>query len=52
MLDRMLAAMERDRERFITALGDRQYRRMLLRMQAARAKAPVSWFLLLRSLLV
>ncbi len=52
MLDRMLAAMERDRERFITALGDRQYRRMLLRMQAARAAAPMSWILFLRSLLV
>ena len=52
MLDHMLAAMERDRERFITALGDRQYRRMLLRMQAARAAAPMSWILCLRSLLV
>jgi len=36
MLDRMLNAMMRDRERFIVALGDRQYRRMVLRMRAAR----------------
>lgn len=31
MLDRMLTAMSRDRERFVLALGDRQYRRMVLR---------------------
>ena len=37
MLDRMLAAMIRDKERFVTALGDRQYRRMVLRMRATRA---------------
>lgn len=37
MLDRMLAAMISDRERFIVALGDRQYRRMVLRMRAARS---------------
>jgi hypothetical protein len=36
MLDRMLTAMIRDRERFVLALGDRQYRRMVLRMRAAR----------------
>ena len=36
MLDRMLSAMVRDRERFVLALGDRQYRRMVLRMRAAR----------------
>ena len=52
MLDRMLHAMRRDRERFIGALGDRQYRRMLLRMQAARASWPVSWLLQMRSWLV
>ena len=52
MLDRMLTAMKRDRERFITALGDRQYRRMLLRMQAARTSPPMSWSLILRSLIV
>lgn len=52
MLDRMLAAMIRDRERFVTALGDRQYRRMLLRMQAARTSPPMSWLLVLRSWLV
>ena len=52
MLDRMLGAMVHDRERFITALGDRQYRRMLLRMRAARASPPMSWLLILRSWLV
>lgn len=52
MLDRMLAALERDRERYISALGDRQYRRMLLRMRAARAGAPLSWLLVARSWLV
>ena len=52
MLDRMLAAMKRNREQFVTALGDRQYRRMLLRMQAARTSPPMSWLLILRSLLV
>lgn len=52
MLDRMLGAMQRDSERFIGALGDRQYRRMLLRMRAARAPIPLSWLLLARSWLV
>jgi hypothetical protein len=52
MLDRMLSAMERDRERFVTSLGERQYRRMLLRMQAARAAWPMSWLLVARSWLV
>jgi hypothetical protein len=52
MLDRMLAAMIRDRERFTAALGDRQYRKMLLHMQAARKPAIVSWLWLLRSVLV
>ena len=37
MLDRMLGVMQRDSERFIGALGERQYRRMLLGMRAARA---------------
>lgn len=46
MLDRMLAAMIRDRERFIGALGDRQYRRMLLRMRAARVGPPLGWLLI------
>ena len=52
MLDRMLATMERDRERFVTSLGERQYRRMLLRMQAARSAWPMSWLLVARSWLV
>jgi hypothetical protein len=52
MLDRMLSAMNRDRERFVTALGERQYRRMVLRMRAARAAWPASWLLVARSWLV
>jgi glycosyltransferase involved in cell wall biosynthesis len=52
MLDRMLGAMRRDSERFIGALGERQYRRMLLRMRAACAPAPLSWLLAVRSWLV
>ena len=52
MLDRMLSCLERERERYITALGDRQYRRLLLRMQAARAGWPRSWLLVGRSWLV
>jgi hypothetical protein len=52
MLDRMLAAMKRDRERFVAALGERQYRRMLLRMKAARAGWPASWLFAARSWLV
>ncbi len=52
MLDRMLDAMISDRERFITALGDRQYRRMVLRMRAARAGPLLGWMLVVRSWLV
>ena len=52
MLDRMLAAMIRDRERFTTALGDRQYRRMLLRMRAARKSPLVAWIWVVRSWLI
>ena len=49
MLDRMLKAMTDGEDRFVGALGERQYRRMLLRMQAARAGWPRSWFLVVRS---
>ncbi len=52
MLDRMLAAMTRDREKFVTALGEKQYARMLLRMRAARATPLVAWFLVARSWLI
>ncbi len=52
MLDRMLAAMIRDRERFVTALGERQYNRMLLRMRAARANPIIAWLYVLRSWLI
>lgn len=52
MLDRMLTAMTRDRERFILALGDRQYRRMVLRMRAARAGPLLGWALIARSWLI
>ncbi|WP_422002922.1 glycosyltransferase family 2 protein [Reyranella sp.] len=49
MLDRMQATLERERDRFEAALGPRQYRRVLLRMKAARANWPVSWLLVARS---
>lgn len=49
MLDRMLGAMKRDRERFVIALGERQYRQMLLRMRAARTAPPLSWLLVAQS---
>jgi len=52
MLDRMLAAMIGERDRFATALGERQYRRMLLRMRAARAPPAIAWMFVLRSWLV
>jgi glycosyltransferase involved in cell wall biosynthesis len=52
MLDRMLKAMTDGEDRFVGALGERQYRRMLLRMQAARAAWPASWLLVVRSWLV
>lgn len=52
MLDRMLKAMTDGEDRFVAALGTRQYRRMLLRMQAARAGWPRSWFQIVRSWLV
>jgi glycosyltransferase involved in cell wall biosynthesis len=49
MLDRMLAAMIEGRERFVTALGDRQYRRMVLRMKAARMSPFWAWLPIVRS---
>jgi hypothetical protein len=52
MLDRMLAAMVRERERFVSALGERQYGRMLFRMKAARASPWTSWIFVLRSWLI
>jgi glycosyltransferase involved in cell wall biosynthesis len=52
MLDRMLAAMIEGRERYVTALGDRQYRRMVLRMKAARMSPLLGWVLVVRSWLV
>jgi hypothetical protein len=52
MLDRMLSTLGRDRERFVTALGERQYRRLLLRMKAARAAWPASWLFVARSWIV
>jgi len=52
MLDRMLEAMVRDRERFVIALGEKQYQRMLLRMRAARANPLISWLFVLRSWLI
>jgi glycosyltransferase involved in cell wall biosynthesis len=52
MLDRMLEAMIAGRERFVTALGERQYQKMLLRMRAARASALIAWVFILRSWLI
>lgn len=52
MLDRMLAAMISDRERFVVALGDRQYRRMMLRMRAARMGPLLGWIAIVWSWLV
>ena len=52
MLDRMLSAMVRDRERFSLALGDRQYRKMVLRMRAARMSPLLGWILITWSLLI
>jgi len=52
MLDRMLQAMVIDRERFVTALGQKQYYRMLLRMRAARANPLIAWIFILRSWLI
>jgi hypothetical protein len=52
MLDRMLAAMMQDHERFEVALGARQYKKMLLHMQAARKPTIISWLWRLRSLLL
>jgi glycosyltransferase involved in cell wall biosynthesis len=52
MLDRMLAAMVQGRERFAAALGERQYRRMLFRMKAARASPWFGWIFVLRSWLI
>ena len=52
MLDRMLSALRRDHERFVGALGERQYRRLLLRLKAARAAWPASWVFIAQSWLV
>jgi hypothetical protein len=52
MLDRMLEAMISDRERFITALGEKQYTRMSLRMRAARANPLIAWIFVVRSWLI
>jgi len=52
MLDRMLQAMIADRERFVTALGEKQYCRMLFRMRAARANPLIAWIFVLRSWLI
>jgi glycosyltransferase involved in cell wall biosynthesis len=52
MLDRMLSAMLGDRERFVSAMGERQYRRMVLRMRAARVNALAALVFIARSWLV
>jgi hypothetical protein len=48
----MLAAMIGDHERFVAALGERQYRRMLFRMKAARASPWSGWIFVVRSWLI
>ncbi|MDI1286321.1 MAG: glycosyltransferase family 2 protein [Reyranella sp.] len=52
MLDFMLSALRRDRERFVVAVGERQYRRMMLRLRAARAGPLLGWVLIVRSWLI
>jgi glycosyltransferase involved in cell wall biosynthesis len=52
MLDRMLDAMISNRERFVLALGDRQYRRMMLRMRAARMGPLLGWIPIVWSWLI
>ena len=52
MLDFMLSALHRDRERFVIAVGERQYRRMVLRMRAARAGPLLRLVLIVRSWLI
>jgi hypothetical protein len=52
MLERMLATMISDRERFVVALGEKQYGRMLLRMRAARASPLIGWIFVVRSWLI
>jgi glycosyltransferase involved in cell wall biosynthesis len=52
MLDRMLQAMVFGRDRFVTALGEKQYMRMSLRMRAARANSLIAWLFVVRSWLI
>jgi glycosyltransferase involved in cell wall biosynthesis len=52
MLDRMLQAMIAGRERFVTALGQKQYHRMSLRMRAARSNSLIAWMFVVRSWLI
>jgi glycosyltransferase involved in cell wall biosynthesis len=52
MLDRMLGTMVAERERFVIALGEKQYRRMLLRMRAARTNALIAWVFVIQSWLI
>ena len=52
MLGRMLEVMVHKREQFAVLLGDRQYKRMLLRMKAAGTSAIFAWFWVVRSWLV
>lgn len=52
MLDRMLDTMIDKRERFVVALGEKQYGRMLLRMRAARANPLIGWVFVFRSWLI
>jgi hypothetical protein len=52
MLDRMLAAMVDGRDRFVAALGEKQYRKMSFRMRASRSNSLIAWIYVLRSWLI
>lgn len=49
MLENMLRNILRDRERFARALGDRQYRQVVLRMRAAQKSIFFAWIWVVRS---
>jgi glycosyltransferase involved in cell wall biosynthesis len=49
MLQLMFSAMVRHRERFAKALGERQYRQLVLRMQAAQKSIFIAWIWIVRS---
>ena len=52
MLDLMLAAMLKGRKQFAVALGQRQYKRMVMSMRAARASPLFAWIMVVWSWLI